>query len=261
MKGTVTFFSTCLVEHVYPDAGIDSVALLELCGYQVQLPAYQSCCAQPAYNSGAFNDAVAVAKTTIDLLSDNNNPVIVPSAACADMIINHYPSLLSDNERFKAKALALSDRCFELIGFISDDLPSIEKQRFDALRHEPVSPASSKIMLHNSCSARRGTKTSSTWRSSLEKSGINVCEPNYAEECCGFGGTFAVKSPEISSVMADDKCKHLGDSHNHFSSGDCGCLMHLNGYAEKQGLLIRGEHIATTLARQYGIACGDNHDK
>jgi len=241
----VFFFSTCLVEHIYPDVGMDAVALLELCGYRCEVPPQQTCCGQPGYNSGATEASRAVAEHTLNVFSQEPLPIIVPSASCADMIKNHYPKLFLEGSPRHQQAIDLASRCFEFIDFIADKLPTSPP------RDEPKN-----AMLHISCSARRGTKTYERWQQSLEYAfGAPAIEPEDAFECCGFGGTFSLKSPAISTVMAEDKCRGLMANGNEtFYSGDCGCLMHLNSYAEKQALPIRGKHIITTLAERLGVA-------
>lgn len=251
MSKQVYFFSTCLVEHLFPKVGVDCVALLELAQFEVILPEYQSCCGQPAYNSGADVEAKKVARRTIDLLSNFNIPVIVPSASCADMLISHYPKMFASDKVYQAKSKALAERCHEAISFILPHLP-------EALSTTENSKHSSQTQrLHISCSARRAINCSAAWHQAATRATDCSEEPEYAQECCGFGGTFSVKAPEVSSAMADDKVKKLGANDvEHFVSGDCGCLMHLNGYCEKQGLELRGEHLATTLARSYGVGYG-----
>ena len=253
MSKQVYFFSTCLVEHLFPKVGMDCVALLELAQFEVVLPEYQSCCGQPAYNSGADLEAKKVAMKTIDLLSKLNIPVIVPSASCADMLASHYPKMFATDKIYKAKAKALAERCHEAISFIlphlPEPLPASKEPTGNSQTHR----------LHVSCSARRGMDCGAAWQQAATRAKGNIEEPEYAQECCGFGGTFSVKAPEVSSAMADDKVKKLGaNGIEQFVSGDCGCLMHLNGYSEKQGFELRGEHLATTLARSYGVSHGSH---
>lgn len=249
MSKQVYFFSTCLVEHLFPKVGMDCVALLELAQFEVVLPEYQSCCGQPAYNSGADLEAKKVAKKTIDLLSKLDIPIIVPSASCADMLISYYPKMFASDTIYQEKAKALAERCHEAIRFILPHLP------------EPLSASkdpsdnSQTQRLHVSCSARRGMDCSAAWQQAATLVNGSAEEPEYAQECCGFGGTFSVKAPEVSSAMADDKVKKLSANNvRRFISGDCGCLMHLNGYSEKQGLNLKGEHLATALARAHGVS-------
>lgn len=241
----VYFFSTCLIEHIYPDIGFDAMSVLGLCGYDCAVPLQQTCCGQPAYNSGSINDSRAVAEHTLNIFSEEPLPLIVPSASCADMIKNQYPKLFPYGSLQHEQALDLASRCFEFIDFIAKKLPEPS--------HEL---APKQTMLHVSCSARRGIKVQKSWQLALERAfSLQSSEPEDEQECCGFGGTFSVKSPDISTVMAKDKCDALmakGDQT--FYSGDSGCLMHLNGFAEKQGMQINGKHIISALAARYGVA-------
>lgn len=245
MSKQVLFFSTCIVEHLYPNIGMDALAVLKHFGYQVQLPEYQSCCGQPAYNSGAKTEALSVARATIDTLANSSVPIVVPSASCADMLIHHYPKLFANTD-YQEKAERLARSTFELISFLSSDIQSLPSNTEKGL--EPTA-------LHISCSARRALNCAEHWQRASEHSSNSTDEPRYAEECCGFGGTFAVKAPEISSVMARDKCEQLMNTGaQSFLTGDCGCMMHLNGYAKKQAYKLQGEHLITRVAKQLGLA-------
>ena len=249
MNQKVYLFSTCLVEHLYPQVGMDCVALIELAGFEVVLPRYQSCCGQPGFNSGAEAEAKIVAKKTIDLLSELDIPVLIPSASCADMLIQHYPEMFRSDESYHSKSLALAKRCHEAISFLlphlPKDLPYSKSPKEGKLKHR----------VHISCSARRAINCRSEWLEASSLIGNCVGEPKYGQECCGFGGTFSVKAPEVSSAMAQDKVQHLSaDQVQEFVTGDCGCLMHLNGFSDKQGLKLKGEHLCTELARAYGIS-------
>jgi L-lactate dehydrogenase complex protein LldE len=249
MSQRVYLFSTCLVEHLYPQVGMDCVALIELAGFEVVLPKYQSCCGQPAFNSGAKGEAKIVARKTIELLSEFDIPVLVPSASCADMLIRHYPEMFRSDQNYHQKALALAKRCHEAITFLLPHLPAkpASEQSPDADKSEH--------RLHISCSAQRALKCNTAWLEASRLIKDSAGEPAYGHECCGFGGTFSVKAPEISSAMAQDKIKHLSAGQiDQFVSGDCGCLMHLNGYSEKHGIKLRGEHICNALARTYGVS-------
>ncbi|KZZ79720.1 hypothetical protein A3767_10950 [Oleiphilus sp. HI0133] len=247
MSKQVYFFSTCLVEHLFPKVGMDCVALLELAGFEVVLPEYQSCCGQPAYNSGANLEAKNVATKTIDLLSKLDIPVIVPSASCADMLVSHYPRIFASDKTYKKKAQDLAARCHEAIRFVLPHLPELPPPA-----EESKTPNQ---RLHISCSARRAVDSAAAWQQAATYLSMSAEEPEYAQECCGFGGTFSVKAPEVSSAMADDKVNHLSaNGVRQFVSGDCGCLMHLNGYSEKQEIKLKGSHLATALAQSYGVS-------
>lgn len=239
-KDKVYFFSTCLIEHIHPQVGLDAIDLLQFCNVEVEVPKYQSCCAQPAYNSGDEMAAKRVARETVKLLCEEDWPVIIPSASCADMLIHHIPKLLSDDKELCNKAHSLSERCVEFVDFIVDHLPSLPSKN-------------QAKTLHLSCSSLRGTGSAESWKRALEKAGFSVQLPAYSSECCGFGGTFSVKAPEISSAMGEDKCRNLLETgSNEFYSGDLGCLMHLNGLSEKNGGSLKGWHLASILRAQYG---------
>ena len=231
----IYFFGTCLIDLFYPEAGLSAIELIEREGIKVHYPQAQTCCGQPPYNSGYNKEAMAVAAKQINLFSDPI-PIIVPSASCAGMMKHHYPTLFR-NHPMQTKANELSSRVFELSEFLVKVLNiSLDDQG------PPVN-----VAMHISCSARREMNVADDSLALLRKlKNVNVIEPERANECCGFGGTFAVKQPEISAAMAEDKCQaieRIGASK--FVSQDCGCLMNLNGVMEKTERNIQGEHLAS----------------
>lgn len=231
----IYFFGTCLIDLFYPEAGLSAIELIEREGIKVHYPQAQTCCGQPPYNSGYNKEAMAVAAKQINLFSDPI-PIIVPSASCAGMMKHHYPTLFR-NHPMQSKANELSSRVFELSEFLVKVLNiSLDDQG------PPVN-----VAMHISCSARREMNVADDSLALLRKlKNVNVIEPERANECCGFGGTFAVKQPEISAAMAEDKCQaieRIGASK--FVSQDCGCLMNLNGVMEKTERNIQGEHLAS----------------
>ena len=231
----IYFFGTCLIDLFYPEAGLSAIELIEREGIKVHYPQAQTCCGQPPYNSGYNKEAMAVAAKQINLFSDPI-PIIVPSASCAGMMKHHYPTLFR-NHPMQTKANELSSRVFELSEFLVKVLNiSLDDQG------PPVN-----VAMHISCSARREMNVADDSLALLRKlKNVNVIEPERANECCGFGGTFAVKQPEISAAMAEDKCQaieRIGASK--LVSQDCGCLMNLNGVMEKTERNIQGEHLAS----------------
>lgn len=242
----VYLFGTCLIDMYYPTAGLDAAALLELCGYQVEYPLAQTCCGQPAYNSGYTKESYDVAAHTVRLFSQQNYPLIVPSASCASMIKHEYPSLLARQSELSRLANSLAARTFELIDFIADLLP------FDQLAKQKEQT----VCLHASCSSQRAMPVADRWREVLSSiPGVSLLEPEDAAECCGFGGTFAVKSPVLSNTMTKDKAaKLLAGSPDCIASGDCGCLMSLGNHIK----YLHGHdpclHIASILANAFGVA-------
>jgi len=208
--------------------------LIERAGVTVRFPSGQTCCGQPGYNSGFRDDARRVARQQLDVLA-GDEPVVVPSASCAGMLREHYPRLFADGAD-EARARQLAGRVVELCDFL-DRVLDIEL----ADQGAPVS-----VALHQSCSARREMAVAPAALSLLGRlAQVTVVEPDHAYECCGFGGTFSVKEPEISAAMAADKAAAVAATGvNLLLSQDCGCLMNIDGTARKAGLGFAVRHIA-----------------
>lgn len=234
----VYFFATCLVDLFCPEAGMDAIRLLEREGIHVHFPVDQTCCGQPAYTSGYADEARTVAKVQLGLFP-NDWPVIVPSGSCAGMMRHHYPKLFAGDPALKAKAEALSERVFELTEFFVKVLKVNWKG----------TGATKKIALHTSCSARREMGTHLHARELLAQLGnVEVPMHSHESECCGFGGTFAVRQPDISAAMAGDKADALKETGaGQFVSADGGCLMNIDGTLAKRRDSFRGQHLASFL--------------
>jgi L-lactate dehydrogenase complex protein LldE len=230
----VFFFGTCLVDLIYPQAGLAAMRLIERAGVKVRFPAGQTCCGQPAYNSGFRDQARRVARQQLAVLA-GDEPVVVPSASCAGMLREHYPRLFADSAE-EALARQLAGRVVELCDFCHRVL-DIEL----ADQGPPV-----RVALHQSCSARREMAVAAAASALLARlSNVTVAEPDHAHECCGFGGTFAIKEPEISAAMAADKAAAVAATGaDLLLSQDCGCLMNIDGTARKTGLGFAVCHIA-----------------
>lgn len=243
----VYVFGTCLIDMYYPRAGLDAVALLELCGMEVSYPQAQTCCGQAAYNAGFSDYAAEVAAHTVSLFHEENWPIVVPSASCAGMIKHHYPRLLANNPQWKDAAERVAERCVELIDFIAERLP------YERLPAE--AGTSSRVALHTSCAAQREMAVAPRWIDVLARlPGIDVCQPANAQECCGFGGTFAVKSPDLSQVMTEDKCQALLDLEpDCIASGDCGCLMNIGTHLAYEHGADPCIHLASLIAKAFGV--------
>lgn len=244
----VYLFATCLVDQFVPEAGMDTVRLLEREGIRVHFPMEQACCGQPAYTSGFPDEARAVARRQLDLFPQPW-PVVVPSGSCAGMMRHHYPRLFADDARQHERALALAERVFELTEFLV---------HVAGFRHEDLAvPAN--VVLHTSCSARREMGVHLTGRALLDSlPGVSVASQARAEECCGFGGTFSMRHPDISAAIALDKVQALqGSGAKHVVSADCGCLLNILGRSRKADTDagrrepgLTGEHIASFLWRR-----------
>lgn len=224
---------------------MDAVALLALCKKQVIFPQAQTCCGQPPYNSGENKATRVVAQQTIRCFSNKKIPLIVPSASCAGMIKHHYPSLFKPGSLDHERALELSSRTYELIEFIETRLPY----------HQQVVTDPVHISLHRSCCALREMQVAGQWLSILDRlDHVTVSLPELEAECCGFGGTFAIKSPQISAAMTADKCRHLlAPKPEAIVSGDCGCLMNISGHLEHNKLSMPTEHLARFIAKRFGV--------
>lgn len=230
---TVYYFGTCLVDLFYPTAGMAGIRLLEDNGCQVVYPEQQSCCGQPPFNSGFRAEAAEVAAKQLALF-DQPHDLVVPSGSCAGMIKHHWPDLLKGTPH-EAAAIALAERTYELGEYLIDHL------RVELVdKGDPTT-----VVVHTSCSARREMGVAEQGKALLRQlANVTVEVPAYETECCGFGGTFSVKQPEISAAMAEDKTTHLAATGAQtFVCGDSGCLMNLSGTLEKRGIQLDSSHL------------------
>jgi len=234
---TVYFFGTCLIDLFYPGAGLAGMELLRRAGLRVVFPQGQTCCGQPARNSGFMDEARAVARKQIDCFPEPW-PIVVPSGSCAGMMKVHYPQLFEGLPEL-ARVEAFSARVFELTQFLVHvlDLKLEDKG-------EPI-----KVTWHGAChSVREMGVVDEPKRLLRQLANVTLEENPREKECCGFGGTFAVRQPEISAAMVADKVASIeATGAAEVVSGDCGCLMNITGAVEKAGKPIRGRHIAEFL--------------
>ncbi|MDO9599644.1 MAG: (Fe-S)-binding protein [Azoarcus sp.] len=239
----VYLFGTCVLDLFFPDAGMDAIHLLEREGIRVHFPQGQSCCGQPAYTSGYTEDARVVARAQLALFG-GDWPVVVPSGSCAGMFRHHYAELFHDEPETLKQVASLAERTFELAEFLLK-VCRIELKDSGA----PV-----KVALHTSCSARREMNTHVHGRALLAQLGqVERVDHDHESECCGFGGAFSVRMPDISGAMVRDKTASLvGSGAAEVVSADCGCLLNINGAFEKQQDRLRGEHLASFLLRRSG---------
>ena len=233
----VYFYATCLVDVFYPDTGLAGIRLLEREGVEVVFPQGQSCCGQPAYTSGLNEQARTVAVTQLDLFPEDW-PIVMPSGSCAGMLRKHYPRLFAGTPH-EMQAKKVAARTWELTDF----LLHVCRIRLQD-QGEPV-----RVAIHTSCSGRREAGIAEVGPALLRQlADVELVEQARPAECCGFGGTFAVRHPEISAAMVADKAAALVDSGaDQFVSTDCGCLMNIDGFADKQQLPVRGQHIVNFL--------------
>lgn len=237
----VYLFGTCVLDLFDPDAGISAASLLEASGIRVHYPQDQTCCGQPAYTSGFPDEARQVAAKQLPLFAENW-PIVVPSGSCAGMMLHHWPRLFADDPTLGPLATSIATRVFELTEFLLHVVK---------LTWSPT-VAAERVVLHTSCTARREMGTHLSARALLAQlPHIDVSMQDHEAECCGFGGAFSVKHPEISAAIAADKVDALeATGATTMISADGGCLLNLNGTLEKRGSALRGQHIASFLLRQ-----------
>ena len=237
---TVQLFATCLVDAIRPTAGMAALRLLERLGVKVHVPDGQTCCGQPAFNTGCLEDARAMARYTIDLLERSPAPIIVPSGSCGDMIVHQYPDVLAADTTYAPKARQVADRTYELTQYV-----------VDVLGIEDVGARwRGTVAYHPSCHLLRGLGVRDAPARLLARVQGARCVPlPGAEQCCGFGGAFAVKMAELSSAILDRKLDDLMDTGaDTVVACDAGCLMHIEGGLRRRGSRIAVRHLAELLA-------------
>jgi len=235
----VALLVTCLVDLFRPSVGFAAVKLLEAAGCTVDVPRLQTCCGQPAYNSGDRADAKAIARQVIAAFVGYDY-VVVPSGSCAGMVKVHYPELFADEPTMRGQAEELAARTYELVSFLTD----VRGMTAVAAR------CSRSVTYHDSCSGLRELRVKAQPRTLLGSvAGLELKELPGAEICCGFGGTFAVKYPEISDKMASDKIADIrATGAECVLAGDLGCLLQIAGKLSRAGSMIETRHVAEVLA-------------
>ncbi len=247
----VALFVPCFLNHLRPDVALATARVLRRLGLDVTVPPGQTCCGQPAWNTGAREAALLAARHFLHVFEraalDPATEIVCPSGSCAAMVIHHYPRLpLAAEER--ALHARLAGRVWELSQFLVDrlGLPDLGDLARPARR----------VAVHRSCHALRLLGVDEQPRRILERvAGVELVELRRPRECCGFGGTFAVKLPEVSVRMADDKLDDaLSVGAEEIVGIDTSCLEHLAGRARRRGLEIRCLHLAEVLAEGMGLA-------
>jgi|TARA_B100000953_G_scaffold62653_1_gene49978 L-lactate dehydrogenase complex protein LldE len=228
---------TCLADLYYPGAGLAGMQLLRREGVEVIYPKKQTCCAQPAFNSGYRKDALPVARSLMKCFT-KNIPIVVPSGSCAGMIKHHWGELFVDEPDYE-QAISVSNRVFELTEFLVDNLQ---------IKLTDLGKPT-KIAIHTSCSCRNELRVADRIESlASQLSNVDVLVQDRKKECCGFGGTFAIKQADISGAMVKDKTASLKATNaNKVVSQDCGCLMNIGGALSKQQSKLETQHIAEFL--------------
>jgi L-lactate dehydrogenase complex protein LldE len=235
----VGLFVTCLVDLFRPSVGFAAVTLLESAGCVVGVPQAQTCCGQPAYNSGDRADARDLARQTIEAF-EGYDYIVAPSGSCAGMLKKHYPELFADDPAMAPRAEAFAGRVHELVSFLVD----IRGVDAVAARYD------GRVAYHDSCSSLREMQVRAQPRRLLDSvAGLTREELTFSETCCGFGGTFCVKYPDISNKMVGDKCDDIAASGaDTVLAGDLGCLFNIAGKLKRRGSTVQARHVAEVLA-------------
>ena len=232
----VGLFATCLVDLIRPRIGFATAKLLEDAGCVVEVPK-QTCCGQPAFNSGDRKTAREIAAQTIAAF-EHYDYVVVPSGSCAGQISMHYPELFEGDAAWLPRARALAAKTFELTVFLNDVVKAAPKARFEGA-----------VTYHDSCSGLRELGIKAQPRKLLAQAGATIIEMKDPDVCCGFGGTFCVKYPDVSNKIVEKKSANIGASGaTTLLAGDLGCLMNMAGKLSREGSSVKVRHIAEVLA-------------
>lgn len=235
----IGLFVTCLVDLFRPSVGFATVKLLEEAGCVVEVPERQTCCGQPAYNSGDIKNSKAIAKQVIEAFQ-NYDYLVAPSGSCLGMIKIHYPELVKDEPVWHEKAKALAERSFEILSFLADIVDvQLPERSFEAV-----------ATYHDGCAGLRELNIKQQPRHLLAAvKGLNLKELKEPEVCCGFGGTFCVKYPDISERMVSDKANDIqATGADILLAGEMGCLLNIAGRLHRLKIPVRCFHAVEILA-------------
>lgn len=239
----VSLFIQCLVDSMFPEAAEAMVAVFQRLNISFDYPTEQTCCGQPAFNSGYRKNAAVAARRFIEIF-ENKETIVCPSGACVHMVRHHYPELFAGDKEMSMRAKAVGEKTFELTQYLVDELHlSNIGSRFN-----------SSVTYHDSCHLSRGLGINSQPRTLLRHiEGLEFIEMKDSDTCCGFGGTFAMNYPEISTAMVDEKIENILASGAEIVTGcDISCLMNIKGRLSRRGEKVKVMHIAELLAGSQG---------
>ena len=244
----IQLLATCLVDQLFPRVGFAVAKVLERAGVEVTVPSGQTCCGQPAFNAGFTDEARSMARHTIDVLSREDTPVVVPSGSCADMLIHHVPTLLADQGPYATRARALAARTYEFTRFVTDILKL----------SDCGACLKGSATYHPACHGLRGLDVDRQPHDLLGTvRGLDVQPLRDAETCCGFGGLFAVKMSDVSGAMLRRKLDCIEESGaGMVVATDMSCLMHIAGGLRRRNSPVEVRHLAEVLAARDE---GDGH--
>ena len=235
----VGLFATCLVDLFRPSVGFSAAKLIEDAGCEVHVPMAQTCCGQPAYNSGDRKDARDLAIQVIELF-EGCDYVVVPSGSCGAMLKHHYPEIFKGDAKWEERCRRFSDKVFELVSFLTDirGVAGVEAR------------LSGSVTYHDSCSGLRELGVQKQPRKLLASvEGLELKEMAGSDVCCGFGGTFCVKYSDISGTIVGKKTATIeATGADMLLAGDMGCLMNMAGKLKREGSKVEVRHVAEVLA-------------
>jgi L-lactate dehydrogenase complex protein LldE len=235
----VSLLVTCIIDQVFPEVGLAAVVVLERLGYSIDFPEEQTCCGQPAFNSGYRHEAKEVACRCLRAFRDSEY-IVVPSGSCASMVANHFEELFGNEPEMLAETRRLAPRVWEFSKFLLE-VAGVEDvgARYDGV-----------VTFHDSCHGLRELHIKDGPRALLSHvSGLTLREMDAAEECCGFGGTFSVKFPAISGAMLRTKIESIKRTGADTVVGvDASCLLHIRGALSRAGMPVRTMHLAQILS-------------
>lgn len=236
----VSLFITCIADLFYPKVGQSAVNVLEKLGYEVDFPIAQTCCGQAVYNSGYKKDAIKAAKHFIKVF-ESKQYIVSPSGSCVGMIRKIYPKLLQNDPNWLKRAERVAEKTYEFSEFLTH-IVGLDHLDFTF---------SARATYHASCHMTRDLGLKNDPIQVLEKvKGLELVPLSNSEDCCGFGGTFSIKHPNVSASMGDEKTEHVEKTEaDMLIMSDLGCMMHLSGYANRQERSIPMMHVAEILSK------------
>jgi L-lactate dehydrogenase complex protein LldE len=245
----VALFATCIVDQILPEVGIATVKVLRRAGCQVDFPSEQTCCGQPFFNSGFRKQAAGLAKRTIEIFEDQE-AIVLPSGSCTTMIRLEYPELLAEEPEWQQRAERLGAKTFELSEFLTQQLgwePAAKALAEKRTGGQSASGEESRpVTYHDSCHMKRLLKLENEPRQLLLSVGCSLHEMAEADRCCGFGGVFSARMPEVSSAMTAEKLRQAEETAaTTIVTADPGCLMQMRGLSSPDGPSL--QHLAQTL--------------
>lgn len=243
---TVALFVTCLTDQFYPRVGLAVMRVLERLGWRVEFPQAQTCCGQPCFNNGFHPEARDLAKRFVELF-ERYPCVVTPSGSCCAMVRTHFAELLHDDPAWLTRVKALGEKTFEFVEFLG---------RFHQAQLTSLSyPRATSATYHYTCHLRSLGMTNEAVDLLRSIGNIDFRPLEKADQCCGFGGTFAIKYPQISGVMVEDKVKLMQATGAEVTiCNDAGCTMNIAGMCNRHGVNMRISHIAEILAKAMGLS-------